>query len=91
MPRQQLRQEELLHRDAVSMTSLLPSEPLMRARISVAFRKLPPLLYCSLAYTSLRIPWEQPLFRAFTTCFRTKQRRFVRLMFVTVTVVLLYA
>jgi hypothetical protein len=32
IPRQQLRQEELAHQDAFSMTGLLPSEPVMRGK-----------------------------------------------------------
>ena len=32
MPRQQLRQEELAHQEAFSITGLLPSEPVMRGK-----------------------------------------------------------
>ena len=58
IPRQQLTQEELANQEAFSMTGHLPVFADQEGQESLsAFSNLLPLLYCSLAYSSLRLPW----------------------------------
>jgi hypothetical protein len=62
IPRQQLTKEEPANTTAFSMKYSLPSELLMRAErpclLSASSSNHPLSLYCSLAYSSLRIPWD---------------------------------
>jgi hypothetical protein len=64
IPRQQLTKEEPANTRAFSMMHALPSELIMRAErpclLSASCSNHPLSLYCSLASSSLRIPWAEP-------------------------------
>jgi len=64
IPRQQLTKEEPANTIAFSMMHSLPSELIMRAErpclLSASSGNHPLSLYCLLASSSLRIPWDHP-------------------------------